>query len=922
MLGTSTLAHYLTQNPINMKKQLLILLLFCSINFINSQNVNIPDANFKAYLVGNSSINTNGDTEIQVSEANAFSGAINCTNQNISDLTGIEAFTNLTDLRCALNNLTVLDVSQNTVLTILSANANNLTTLDVSQNPNLAELFCSQSSNLSTLDVSQNTNLKELDISETNISSIDVSQNTNLELLNINSNFTALDISNNTALKELNLAFSNVTSLDLTNNTALEVLFIFQSNISALDLSQNISLNTLQCQQATNLTELNLKNLTSSMLTNFSAINCPNLTCIQVDDIADATANWTDIDATASFSTNCNPLAIGDSFVDNFITYEITSLTPNEVKTIDYSTTGSTMINIPVSVTNNAVAFDVTTIGMAAFLQKGLTSVQIPSSVTSIESAAFFGNTNLTSLTLQDGIVSIGNNAFNDCDLTTITIPSTVTNIGDSAFNSNNQLTCIVSEATTPPTVTTGSSDSFGTNRSNIDLSIPSGTASAYTSAGWTGFNTVAEGLTGTFVINNITYQINPTPNNEVSVTDYSVAGGTSVNIPTTVNSGCTEFSVVTIAANAFMSKNIASVVFPNNLVSIEDNAFNNNDLTTVNLPNGVTSIGDNAFFRNDIASLNIPGSVLTIGEGAFRSNDLTAIIIPDGVTNIGFMAFAQNLATAIIIPDSVTSIGGFAFWQNSITDLSNVTLPNGTTNIPDGFLYENSINNLTIPNGITSIGEWTFAENGITSLTLPASLIHIGEIAFEQNQLTNVMIPNGVLTISERAFRYNQLTTIVIPGSVTTIGDRAFLDNPLTDVYAQATTPPTITTGGITDTFSTNRGAIHLHIPSGTLDTYVTNPNAGADWSGFNPVTEDASLSTSNFELEHGIKVITNRDELKIISSRSATLKNVYIYDITGKKVKQNSDEIIIPINDLSSGIYILKLTFEEGTLVKKFAK
>lgn len=35
---------------------------------VNAQNVNIPNAIFKAYLVGNSAINTNGDTEIQMSE--------------------------------------------------------------------------------------------------------------------------------------------------------------------------------------------------------------------------------------------------------------------------------------------------------------------------------------------------------------------------------------------------------------------------------------------------------------------------------------------------------------------------------------------------------------------------------------------------------------------------------------------------------------------------------------------------------------------------------------------------------------------------------------------------------------------------------------------------------------------------------------
>ena len=58
--------------------------------------MSIPDANFKAYLLGNSNINTNDDTEIQVSEASAYGGTISCNYDDISDLTGIEAFTALT----------------------------------------------------------------------------------------------------------------------------------------------------------------------------------------------------------------------------------------------------------------------------------------------------------------------------------------------------------------------------------------------------------------------------------------------------------------------------------------------------------------------------------------------------------------------------------------------------------------------------------------------------------------------------------------------------------------------------------------------------------------------------------------------------------------------------------------------------------
>lgn len=155
------------------KKTLLIsaVLTIISLNAF-AQNVNIPDANFKAYLVGNSSINTNSDSEIQVSEANNFTGTINCQSLNISDLTGIEAFTALTKLLCGNNPLGIIDVSQNTALTLFQPHNNNLTTLDVTQNTALTNLVC-VNNNLSSLDVSQNTNLQLLSCLGNNLSSLD-----------------------------------------------------------------------------------------------------------------------------------------------------------------------------------------------------------------------------------------------------------------------------------------------------------------------------------------------------------------------------------------------------------------------------------------------------------------------------------------------------------------------------------------------------------------------------------------------------------------------------------------------------------------------------------------------------------------------------------------------------------------------------
>ena len=98
-----------------MKSTLLFLSVFLSANLFG-QNVYIPDANFKACLISKPSINTNGDTEIQFSEASAFSGAMYCGNMGISNLIGIEQFTNLTELFCPGNELESIDVTSNVFL--------------------------------------------------------------------------------------------------------------------------------------------------------------------------------------------------------------------------------------------------------------------------------------------------------------------------------------------------------------------------------------------------------------------------------------------------------------------------------------------------------------------------------------------------------------------------------------------------------------------------------------------------------------------------------------------------------------------------------------------------------------------------------------------------------------------------------------
>ena len=183
------------------------------------QNVYIPDATFKAHLLTQSPvINTNGDTEIQVSEATAFISDISCSGMNISDLTGIEAFTALTQLNCRVNQLTSLDVSQNTALTYLYCDENQLTSLDVSQNTALIELDCNDNQ-LISLDVSQSVDLISLECQSNLLECLDISNNPALTEVNFQSNLLEqLNLKNgNWSILEPNALSNNLNCVEVDN---------------------------------------------------------------------------------------------------------------------------------------------------------------------------------------------------------------------------------------------------------------------------------------------------------------------------------------------------------------------------------------------------------------------------------------------------------------------------------------------------------------------------------------------------------------------------------------------------------------------------------------------------------------------------------------------------------------------------------
>lgn len=121
-----------------------LLLLFISLPILSiAQQTYVPDDNFEAYLEANGMGNGIANDDY-VTTANISGVAIlNVNAYSISDLTGIEDFTALTELYCNSNQLTTLDVSNNNALIWLSCLDNQLTSLDVSDATALTYLTCS-----------------------------------------------------------------------------------------------------------------------------------------------------------------------------------------------------------------------------------------------------------------------------------------------------------------------------------------------------------------------------------------------------------------------------------------------------------------------------------------------------------------------------------------------------------------------------------------------------------------------------------------------------------------------------------------------------------------------------------------------------------------------------------------------------------
>ncbi len=527
--------------------------------------------------------------------------------------------------------------------------------------------------------------------------------------------------------------------------------------------------------------------------------------------------------------------------------------------------------------------------------------------------------------------MNIGTYAFAYCSgLTSINIPSSVTTIGTYAFYYCSGLSSIYVNS---KPITLPSSYVFSSvNTSTCILNVPYNTKTLYAAATyWNVFTNIVEATFG-FVLDvnklnmpidggsstvSITGNATWTASSDQSWLSVSPTSGSGNNtLSFTVQANQTSSprrATVTVSASGINSQTITVIqarppkttnVTAGNLATVlttdELNSINDLTLTGTIDARDFKTMRDNMplLARLDLSTVNIMAYTGTAGTYSTSSTIYPANEIPaDAFYNPSTYTGKISLIS-VVMPLSTNSIGNYAFQRCST--LTSITIPSAVTSIGTyAFANCSGLTSVTIPSAVTSIGTYAFANcSGLTSIIIPSSVTTIGSSAFYGcSGIINITIPSSVTTIGIRAMGYcTKLTAIFvesanlnysgldgvlfdknqtsliqypagktdisyyIPASVTSIGDYAFqAPNSLTSV----TIPSSVTSIGYAS-FAFCSGLTSITIPSSVT---TIGSNAFSDCSGLTSI----NVETTN-QYYSGINgVLFDKNQLILIQYPTA---------------------------------------------------
>lgn len=287
-------------------KKISLLIALMTIAFFQAQIINIPDANLKAKLLAANTTNnfalnsanqsmivdTNGDQEIQVSEAlNVYKLYLpGQAGSMISDLTGINQFVNLVSLSVFGNALTNFQINGLPHLQVIHASNNQLTTLSVSNVASLQNINFSNNQ-VSGFSIVNAPNLQTLSCSNNLLTAIDLSGLPNLVTLECNNNLIgSLTLNNNNNLLNIVAVNNKLTSVAFEHAPNLANLYVNNNLFTTIDAGQLHQLGNFNFSDNPNLTSFNIKNgkhnYAQGATPYFS--NTPNLHFVCADDFESA----------------------------------------------------------------------------------------------------------------------------------------------------------------------------------------------------------------------------------------------------------------------------------------------------------------------------------------------------------------------------------------------------------------------------------------------------------------------------------------------------------------------------------------------------------------------------------------------------------------------------------------------------------